>query len=51
MKKFVRTTRRYRTVTIQAGRQTLTAAEPLPDDLAEGHPQVLIIAPNVTRCA
>jgi transposase len=35
IKKFVRTTRRYRTVTIQAGRQTLTAAEPLPDDLAE----------------
>jgi hypothetical protein len=29
------TARRYRTVTIQAGRQTLTAAEPLPDDLAE----------------
>jgi Transposase DDE domain len=35
IKKFVRTTRRYRTVTIRAGRQTLTAAEPLPDDLAE----------------
>lgn len=35
VKKFVRTARRYRSVTIQAGRQTLTAAEPLPDDLAE----------------
>jgi hypothetical protein len=35
IKKFVRTARRYRTVTIQAGRQMLTAAEPLPDDLAE----------------
>jgi hypothetical protein len=35
IKKFVRTARRYRTVTIQAGRQTLTAAEPPPDDLAE----------------
>ena len=35
IKKFVRTARRYRTITIQAGRQTLTAAEPLPDDLAE----------------
>jgi hypothetical protein len=35
IKKFVRTARRYRTVTIQAGSQTLTAAEPLPDDLAE----------------
>jgi hypothetical protein len=29
IKKFVRTARRYRAVTIQAGRQTLTAAEPL----------------------
>jgi hypothetical protein len=35
IKEFVRTARRYRTVTIQAGRQTLTAAEPPPDDLAE----------------
>ena len=35
IKKFVRTARRYRTVTIQAGRQILTAAEPIPDDLAE----------------
>jgi hypothetical protein len=33
-KKFVRTARRYRTVQIKAGRQTLTAADPLPDDLA-----------------
>jgi hypothetical protein len=31
----VRTARPYRTVTIQAGLQTLTAAEPLPDDLAD----------------
>ena len=35
IKKFVRTARRYRTVTIQAGRHTLTAAQPLPDALAE----------------
>jgi hypothetical protein len=35
IKKFVRTARRYRTVTIQAGKQILTAAEPPPDDLAE----------------
>jgi Transposase DDE domain len=35
IKKFVRAARRYRTVTIQAGRQTLTAVEPLSDDLAE----------------
>jgi hypothetical protein len=33
IKKFVRTTRRYRTVEIQAGTHTLTAADPLPDDL------------------
>ena len=35
IKKFVRTARRYRTVTIQAGSHTLTAAEPPPADLAE----------------
>jgi hypothetical protein len=35
IKKFVRTTRRYRTVKIKAGRQILTAADPLPDDLRE----------------
>jgi len=33
IKKFVRTARRYRTVHIKAGRQILTAADPLPDDL------------------
>jgi hypothetical protein len=33
IKKFVRTTRRYRTVQIRAGRHILTAADPLPDDL------------------
>jgi hypothetical protein len=35
IKKFVRTARRYRTVRIKAGRQTLTAADPLLDDLRE----------------
>lgn len=35
IEKFVRTARRYRTVTIQAGNQTLTAAEPPPPELAE----------------
>jgi Transposase DDE domain len=35
IKKFVRSARRYRTVTIQAGQHTLTAAEPPPDDLAQ----------------
>ena len=33
--KFVRTARRYRTVQIRAGRQTLTAADPQPDDLRD----------------
>jgi Transposase DDE domain len=33
IKRFVRTTRRYRTVKIKAGNHTLTAADPLPDDL------------------
>lgn len=33
IKKFVRTARRYRTVQIEAGEHTLTAADPLPDDL------------------
>lgn len=31
IKKFVRTARRYRTVEIQAGQQTITAADVLPD--------------------
>jgi transposase len=35
IKKFVRTARRYRTVKIKAGRQILTAADPLPNDLRE----------------
>jgi hypothetical protein len=35
IKKFVRTTRRYRTVQIKAGRQILTAADPLPEDLRD----------------
>jgi hypothetical protein len=35
IKKVVRTARRYRTVQLRAGRQILTAADPLPDDLAE----------------
>ena len=35
IKKFVRTTRRYRTVQIKIGRRILTAADPLPADLRE----------------
>lgn len=34
IKKFVTTARRCRTITIQAGQQTITAADPLPDELA-----------------
>ena len=33
IKRFVRTARRYRTIEIQAGQQTITAADPLPADL------------------
>src|SRR5690606_13366564 len=40
IKKFVRTARRYRTIQIQAGNQTLTAADPLPDDLRDALEQV-----------
>ncbi len=35
IKKFVRTARRYRTIEIQAGEHTITAADPLPDDLRD----------------
>ncbi len=35
IKKFVRTARRYRTVKIKAGRQIITAADPLSDDLRD----------------
>jgi hypothetical protein len=32
IRKFVRTTRRYRTMEIQAGAHTITAADPMPGD-------------------
>ena len=35
VRKFVKTARRYRTIEIQAGRQTITAADPLPADLRQ----------------
>jgi hypothetical protein len=35
IRKFVRTARRYRTIEIQAGAHTVTAADPLPDDLRD----------------
>jgi hypothetical protein len=33
IRKFVRTARRYRTIEVQAGTHTITAADPLPDNL------------------
>ena len=33
LKKFITTTRRYRTVTINTGNHKLTAADPIPNDL------------------
>ena len=35
IRKFIKTARRYRTIQIQAGRQTITVADPLPDDLRQ----------------
>jgi hypothetical protein len=35
IRKFVRTARRYRTIQIQAGPHTITAADPLPDELRQ----------------
>ena len=35
IRKFVRTTRRYRTVQIRAGKQLLTAEDPLPAELRD----------------
>jgi hypothetical protein len=35
IRKFVKTALRYRTIESQAGRQTITAADPPPDDLRQ----------------
>jgi transposase len=35
IRKFVKTARRYRTIQIQAGQHTVTAADPLPNDLRQ----------------
>lgn len=40
IKRFVRTARRYRTIEVQAGAHTITAADPLPDDLREAFDQI-----------
>jgi hypothetical protein len=34
-KKFIKTVRHYRTIEIQDGEQTITAADPLPDDVRD----------------
>ncbi len=35
IRKFIKTARRYRTVQISAAAHTITAADPLPDDLRQ----------------
>ena len=35
VRKFVKTARRYREIKVQAGQQTITAADPVPDDLRQ----------------
>jgi hypothetical protein len=35
IRKFVKTARRYREITIQAGQRTITAADPIPGDLRQ----------------
>ena len=40
IRKFVKTARRYRTIQIQAGPHTITAADPLPADLRTALDQI-----------
>jgi len=40
IRKFVKTARRYRTIQIQAGPHTFTAADPIPDDLRQALDQI-----------
>ena len=40
IRKFVKTARRYRTIQIQAGAHSITAADPLPDDLRQALDQI-----------
>jgi len=35
IRRFVKTARRYRTIQIQAGSHTVTAADPIPEDLRD----------------
>jgi hypothetical protein len=47
IRKFVKTARRYRTIEIQAGRQAITAADPLPDDLRQALEAITHGSPGV----
>ena len=40
IKKFVRTTRRYRTIQIRVGEHTVTAEDPLPPELRDTLAQI-----------
>jgi transposase len=40
IRKFVKTARRYRTIQIQAGQHTITAADPIPADLRQALSQI-----------
>jgi sulfur transfer protein SufE len=40
IRKFVKTARRYRTIQIQAGPRTITAADPLPHELRQALDQI-----------
>jgi Transposase DDE domain len=46
IRKFVKTARRYRTIQIQAGRQTITAADPLSDDLRQALEAIALAKPG-----
>jgi hypothetical protein len=46
IRKFVRTARRYRTITIQAGPHAITAADPVPDDLQEALAKISTARPG-----
>ncbi len=50
IKEFVGAARRYRTVTIHAGRQTLTAAEPIPDALAKALARIRGSGAHISHC-
>jgi DDE family transposase len=50
IRKFVRTARRYRTIEIQAGPHTITAADPLPSDLQAALTKISNASPGARAC-